>query len=119
MQPTGNELQFTNMQLTMAPTGGALNLDGQVMNTGTRPIIGAELQLTFRDASGRILGSATAPMIGMTKQGSSLVRDDFSKDALKPNDARPFRVTVNQVPAQWNHALPEMKVLTVAAEGGH
>jgi hypothetical protein len=118
MQPTGNELQFTNLRMSLAPTGGALNLEGRVMNTGTRPIIGAELQLTFRDASGKLLSTTTAPMIGMKSEAQSLVRDEFPRDPLKVNAVRPFAVTVSQVPAGWDHKMPEMKVLTVASEGG-
>ncbi len=116
-QPTANQLQFSNVQMTPAPTGGAVSLRGQVMNAGSRPVIGATVVLSFQDAHGRILQTISAPMIGMTTKNNDLVTDEFSKDPLKPNDTRPFQVTVSQVPAGWNHTMPGMKVVTVSAEG--
>jgi hypothetical protein len=117
VQPVSNELQFSNLQMTMAPTGGAMTLDGRVMNTGNRPIIGATALLSFRNPGGAVLESISEPLMGMAKKGQDLVRDDLANDPLKPNDARPFRVTVSRIPVGWNHAMPEMKVTTVAAEG--
>ena len=116
-QPGTNQLQFSALQMTPAPTGGALTLRGQVMNTGGRPVIGANVVLGFQDAQGRILQTITAPMIGMSAMDNSLVTDEFSKDPLKPNDTRPFQVQVSQVPAGWNHTMPRMRVVTVSAEG--
>ncbi len=56
-------------------------------------------------------------MIGMAAKNNNLETDEFSRDPLKPNDTRPFQVTASQVPAGWNHTTPEMKVVTVSAEG--
>lgn len=116
-QPSGNQLQFTNLHMSLAPTGGALNLDGQVMNSGARPIIGAMVQLNFRDAAGAIVGTATAPMEGMVTKGQTMAGDGFSTDPLKPNATRSFRVSASRVPAGWDHKMPEMQVLTVSSEG--
>jgi len=117
VQPGANELQFTQLQMTTAPTGSGMNLQGQVMNTGKRPIIGVVAELRFRDASGKILGNIPAPIEGMAKHGANLQADAFANDPLKPNDSRPFRISVDQAPAGWNHQLPEMRVLTVSAAG--
>ena len=116
-QPGGNQLQFSNLQMAPAPTGGAVTLRGLVMNTGGRPVIGAHVALRFRDSQGRILQTLAAPMIGMAAKNNNLETDEFSRDPLKPNDTRPFQVTASQVPAGWNHTTPEMKVVTVSAEG--
>jgi hypothetical protein len=116
-QPGANQLQFSHLQMTPAPTGGALTLRGQVMNTGGRAVIGATVMLGFQDAQGRVLQAVSAPLIGMAARNNSLATDEFSKDPLKPNDTRPFEVSVSQVPAGWNHTMPEMKVVTVSAEG--
>ena len=118
MQPGANQLEFSQLQMALAPTGGAMTLDGQVTNTGNRPIIGATAMLTFHNAGGAVVGTVTAPLIGMAKKGQSLATDEFSSDPLKPNDTRPFRLTVSQIPAAWNHTMPGMRILTVSAEGG-
>ncbi len=116
VQPNGSHLQFSVMQLALTPTGGALNLDGQVTNAGGHAITGAMARLTFRDASGAIVGSATAPLEGMTEKGDTLVKQDFSTDPLGPSESRPFRVRASRIPAGWNHNMPDMKVLTVSTE---
>jgi hypothetical protein len=117
VQPSGSHLEFSVMQLTPAPTGGALTLDGQVTNAGDRPITGAMARLTFRDAGGAIAGTATAPLEGMIDTGQTLVHNDFLTDPLKPDDSRPFRVKASRVPAGWNHAMPELRLMTVSGEG--
>ena len=99
-QPGGNQLQFSNLQMAPAPTGGAVTLRGLVMNTGGRPVIGAHVALRFRDSQGRILQTLAAPMIGMAAKKNNLETDEFSRDPLKPNDTRPFQVTASQVPAR-------------------
>ena len=116
-QPGGNQLQFSNLQLTPAPTGDAVTLRGQVINTGGRPIIGANVVLRFQDAQGQILQTIAARMIGLAPSNNALVADEFSKDPLKSNDTRPFQITVTEVPDGWNHAMPELKIVRVSAAG--
>ena len=118
VQPNGSELQFTELHIATAPTGGAATLEGQVMNTGSRPVIGVVTELSFRDKGGAVLANIQAPVEGMTKKGTSLQPDAFANDPLKPNAARPFRITVEQVPSGWNHQMPGMQVVTVSAAGG-
>jgi hypothetical protein len=118
VQPNGSQLQFTGLHVVPAPTGGAATLQGQVMNTGNRPVIGVVAQLSFRDNNGKILSSVQAPLDGMIVKGTNLEPDAFANDPLRPNASRPFRITVEQVPAGWNHQLPGMRVVTVSAEGG-
>ncbi len=116
-QPSGSRLEFSAMQLALAPTGGALSLDGQVTNAGDDPTTGAMARLTFRDASGAIVGTATSPLEGMINTGQTLVSDDFLTDPLKPNESRPFRIRASRIPAGWNHTMPELRLMTVSAEG--
>lgn len=117
-QPAGNQLQFSNLHVALAPTGGAMTLDGQVMNTGNRPILGASVQVSFLGSDGRVLGNVVRPLAGTVVEGNGAMRSDsFATDPLKPNATRAFRVTVSPVPAGWNHALPNLTVLAVSEEG--
>ena len=117
VQPDVNQLQFSNLQISLAPTGGAMNLDGQVMNSGSRPVLSAIAELSFRDSNGKLISNVRQPLVGMTQSGNSLKEDNFGTDPLKPNQSRPFRITVDQVPAGWNHQTPEMRIVTVSSEG--
>ena len=117
VQPAGNELQFTNLKITPSPTGGAMDLDGEVLNDGNRAVLGATVELSFVNSAGKIVGNVNRSLTGMVQRGDSLVTDEFGTDPIKPNQTRLFRITVDQVPRGWNHQMPEMKVLTVATEG--
>jgi hypothetical protein len=116
-QPSDSRLEFSAMHLTSSPAGGALAVDGQVTNAGDHPITGAMARLTFRNASGAVIWTSTSPLEGMINTGETLVRDDFLTDPLQPNDSRPFRIRASRLPAGWNHSMPEMKLMTVSAEG--
>ena len=116
-QPAGGQLQFADIQMAPAPNGGAVNLTGQVMNAGSRPILGAMVKLTFRDTSGGRAGSVTSPVQGMSGKDRTPQQDSFYTNPLKPNATRFFRITADRIPERWNHHLPEMEVLTVSADG--
>jgi hypothetical protein len=53
----------------------------------------------------------------MALQGHNLVSDPLTKDPIKPNDTRPVRLGLDNVPRDWNHNLPEIQIVTVTAEG--
>jgi len=116
-QPGSNQLQFSNVHLGMAPTGGAMTLEGLVMNTSGRPVLGATVQASFLDSGGKVVGNVVQPLEGMVNKEGVLQSDSFGTDPLQPNATRPFRMTVSPVPAGWNHSLPNLTVLTVSAEG--
>ena len=118
-QPANNQLQFSNLKLTLAPTGGAMSLDGQIMNTGDSPVLGATAQLTFRDKAGKALETINRPIQGMVQKNGDLVTDEFGTDPIKPNQPRLFRVTVDRVPAGWDHQMPSMNIVAVATAGNH
>jgi hypothetical protein len=117
VQPTPNQLQFSALHLALGPTGNEMTLQGQLMNAGNRPILGASVQLAFMGANGQVVGRVIKPLEGMVAKGGVLQTDDFGTDPIKPNQTRAFRVTVSPVPAGWNHQMPQMTVMTVSAEG--
>ncbi|HUI83316.1 MAG TPA: hypothetical protein VL240_03785 [Candidatus Binatia bacterium] len=106
-----SELQFSEVQITQAPGNGRLDVFGSVRNAGNHRITGAEVQLTFRDSKGRTLASIQEPIHGTTKEADRTLADDFPID---PGESRFFQIVVNQAPAKWDHALPELKVITVS-----
>jgi hypothetical protein len=51
----------------------------------------------------------------MAHGGTDLVRNEFSRNPIQPNEMRFFRVAVEQVPPTWNHEVPELKIVEVKA----
>lgn len=52
----------------------------------------------------------TRPIESVTSPGEA---QDLSRDPVKPNEARPFRIYFRNVPAGWNHEVPAVSISTV------
>ncbi len=49
--------------------------------------------------------------------GHDLVSAPLANHPIKPNDTRPGRFALNQIPSDWNHNLPDIQIVTITAEG--
>lgn len=110
-QPTGNQIQFTDLKIQPAPTGGAFYLVGVLHNQGKDVITGAEVQAGFKDANGQTLETQTQPVEGLKNPPSDV--EDLTKVPVKPNDWRAFRIYFEHPPAGWNKQMPELKITAV------
>ena len=111
-----DDLQLGSLQMSQAVAGEALYLDGVVKNAGTELVTGATVQVEFRDMQGKVVGSVQKPIVGMSHGGTDLVRNEFARNPIRPNEMRFFRVAVEQVPPTWNHEVPELKIVEVRAQ---
>ncbi len=91
-----------HIEITEAKVSAATNflgdmvtyLDAKVTNTGARPIRQLDLRLEFSDMLNQVvLREAAHPITAHTPP-------------LKPGETRPFRVTFEKMPAEWNQAPP-------------
>jgi hypothetical protein len=55
------------------------------------------------------------PLAGMSKGGVGAVGNEFSRNPIGPQEVRFFRIAVENVPAAWNHEVPDLKILEVKA----
>ena len=116
-QPIANQLQFSQLHMSVAPVGGGMRLQGLVINEGPQPVLAATAQLSFMGADGKVLETVDRPLEGTAVRNGTFVPDDWTKHPLKTSDQRPFEMTVDQVPAGWNHELPSMTITTVSSAG--
>jgi len=119
-QATGAMLQIQNVQLAPDPTGRAVIIQGDIMNNGTQTVTGAMMHVQFMGANGANAGSADAPVQVLDTEGkgakTNVTDAKMLTDApMKPNDHRAFRVQVNDVPADWNHSMPQISFTQVAS----
>ena len=119
-QATGDMLQIQNVQLSPDPTGKSLLIQGTITNNGTQTVNGALMHVQFMGSNGANAGSADAPVEVLQTQGQGVKAKVTDAQALvdapmKPNDSRPFRVQVNNVPADWNHEMPQLSFAQVAS----
>jgi uncharacterized protein DUF2393 len=113
-QPTGNQVQFTNLKMTFAPVGNAFYLEGRLVNQGNTDITGVQVQAAFRNANGQALATQVRPVTALAGT-SGIETEDLTKAPIKPNEGRPIRISFDNFPNGWNHQLPDLKVVTVTA----
>lgn len=102
-QAVPGELQLPGMQLIAGPTDDSYYLQGNVTNTGQHSITGIMAEVKLRDSQNQVVLDTQRPMQGMVMKDHSLVEDPLAQDPIKPNDTRPVRIYLNNVPPTWNH----------------
>jgi hypothetical protein len=110
------DLHLSDVQFSRAADGTALYLDGIVTNAGNSRVTGATAKVGFHDAQGQLVATLQKPLVGMSHGGTDLVRNEFARNPIAPNEMRFFRIAVEDVPATWNHELPELTIIQVRAQ---
>ncbi len=110
------ELQLSSLQISLTPANEELYIDGVATNTGHAAVTGATMQVDFLDAQGKLVSSIQKPMVGIAHGGTDLIRNEFARNPVQPNEMRFFRVAVEQIPPTWNHEVPILKVIAVKAK---
>jgi len=112
-QPTGNQVQFTDLRLSPSTVGDQLYIYGKLFNGGNVTINGLVARVTFSGQNNQPLGTVTAP-VEAVEQGAG---EPLTQAPVKPNDRRDIRINVAHVPQGWNHQLPEIAVEQVTGQG--
>ena len=110
-QPTGQQIQLSNVKIDPALVGNSLYLDAVLHNQGNSEVTGVQVQAQFTGNDGRVLASETGALQAEAGRGTSTV--DLTKEPIKPNDYRPVRVYFEHTPAGWNHQVPNLTVTNV------
>ena len=117
VQPVPGELQLQGMQLIAGPTDSAFYLDGNVTNTGPHSVTGIMAEVRLRNNLNQVILDVQRPLAGMTIKDHDLVSGPLTMNPIKPNETRPVRLSLDNVPSSWNHNLPDIKIVTVTAVG--
>ena len=109
-QPTGGQVQITNVQFSPAPVGQSMYIYATIFNAGTTAINGLSMNVAFADQSGTQLPATTA--IAENRDGKNLV-----DEPIAPKATSQIRIPIQNVPQNWNHQVPGLKIDTVTAQG--
>ena len=115
-QPVPGQLQFSDITMAPDPTGKSVNLDGQITNDSDQTVTGILTEVRFTLKNGRT-ASVNEPVQAIevgkkatdAKNGSV---QNMVNDPIKPGAQRPIQIQITNVPANWNHTLPELNVVT-------
>jgi hypothetical protein len=109
-------LKFLNLQTSAAQNfvGATVSyLDGTVSNTGDKTVSHAVVQITFKDDMGQTAQREEVPIRVLRTGGAYDEAVDLSVSPLAPGQSKPFRLTFENISAQWNHAYPDLQITQV------
>ncbi len=106
-------LKFSELKASAAQNfvGATVSyLDGTVTNTGDKTVIHAVVRITFRDDMGQMAQREEMPLRVLRTGGPYDEAVDLNMSPLEPRQSKPFRLTFENISAQWNRAYPEMQI---------
>jgi len=109
-------LKFSDLQTSAAQNfvGATVSyLDGTVTNTGDKTVIHAVVQITFKDDMGQTAQREEAAIRVLRTGGPYDEAVDLNLSQLAPGQSKKFRLTFENISAQWNHAYPDLHITQV------
>src|SRR3977135_3110363 len=109
-------LKFSDMKTSAAQNfvGATVSyIDGIITNTGDKAVIHAVAQITFKDELGQTAQREELPIRVLRTAGPYDEAVDLNLSPLAPGQSKPFRLTFENISAQWNHAYPELQITQV------
>ena len=117
--PYAASLKFSDLKASAAQNfvGATISyLDGTVTNSGNQTVIHAVVQVTFKDDLGQTAQREELPIRVLRTGGPYDEAVDFNMSPLEPGQSKPFRLTFENISAQWNHAYPDMQVTQISVK---
>jgi flagellar basal body-associated protein FliL len=109
-------LRFSDLKTSAAQNfvGATVSyIDGVITNTGDKTVIHAVVQVTFKDEMGQTAQREELPLRVLRTGGPYDEAVDFNLSPLAPTQSKPFRLTFENISAQWNHAYPDVQITQV------
>jgi hypothetical protein len=120
--PFASKLQLTELKMSAAENfvGATVTyLDGKITNSGDKTVTHAIVQATFMNSLGQVVQRETLPIHVLTTGTTGGIYTDvvdLGSAPLSAGQSRPFRLTLEHISADWNHAAPELKFVDVATK---
>lgn len=112
-------LKFSDLKTSAAQNfvGATVSyLDGSITNTGDRTVIHAVAQVTFKDELGQTAQREELPIRVLRTGGPYDEAVDLNLSPLAPGQSKTFRLTFENISAQWNHAYPDLQITQVTVK---
>ncbi len=112
-------LKFSDLKTSAAQNfvGATVSyLDGSITNTGDQTVIHAVAQVTFKDDLGQTAQREELPIRVLRTGGPYDEAVDLNLSPLAPGQSKTFRLTFENISAQWNHAYPDLQITQVTVK---
>ena len=91
-------------------------LDGTITNTGNKTVVHAVAEVTFKDDMGLMAQRDEHPIRVLISDGPYDEAVDLKLSPLGPGQSKTFRLTFENISAQWNHAYPDLRIIDVTVK---
>src|SRR6202048_2793403 len=91
-------------------------IDGSITNTGDKTVVHAMVQITFKDELGQTAQRDELAIRVLRTGGPYDEAVDLTLSPLAPGQSKPFRLTFENISAQWNHAYPDLRITRVSVK---
>jgi hypothetical protein len=112
-------LKFSDLKTSAAQNfvGATVSyLDGTISNTGDKTVTHAVVQITFKDDMGQTAQREDLPLRVLRTGGPYDEAVDLGLSPLAAGQSKPFRLTFENISAQWNHAYPDLQITQVTVQ---
>ncbi len=112
-------LKFSDLKTSAAQNfvGATVSyLDGVITNTGDKTVTHAVAQITFKDEMGQMAQREELPIRVLRTGGPYDEAVDLNLLPLASGQSKPFRLTFENISAQWNHAYPNLQITEVSTK---
>ena len=117
-----SKLQLSDLKMSAAENfvGATVTyLDGKITNSGDKTVTRAIVQATFANSLGQVVQRETLPVHVLTTGTTGGIYTDAVDLGVAPlaaGQSRPFRLTLEHISADWNHAAPDLKFVDIATK---
>jgi hypothetical protein len=112
-------LKFSDLKTSAAQNfvGATVSyLDGTITNAGDKTVTHAVVQITFKDDMAQTAQREELPLRVLRTDGPYDEAVDLNLSPLPPGQSKPFRLTFENISAQWNHAYPDLQITQVSVK---
>jgi hypothetical protein len=112
-------LKFSDLKTSAAQNfvGATVSyIDGAITNTGDKTVTHAVVQVTFKDDMGQTAQREELPIRVLRTSGPYDEAVDLNLSPLAPGQSKSFRLTFENISAQWNHAYPDLQITQVSVK---
>jgi hypothetical protein len=123
-RPVAPPAYAANLKFSELKTSAAQNfvgatvsyIDGAITNAGDKTVIHAVVQITFKDDMGQTAQREEIPIRVLRTGGPYDEAVDLNLSPLASGQSKAFRLTFENISAQWNHAYPDLQITQVTVK---
>jgi len=114
--PYAQKLQLSDLKMSTAKNfvgATVIYLEGNARNTGDKTVSHAGVQAEFKDAMGQVVLREQRPLMVTEERPNYSDNVDLSLSPLKPGQSKPFRLSFEGVPTDWNQQAPDLRISSI------